>query len=447
MPGFSQGAFYFFEISSIHRQFGEYMAGVGIRQTPYRHRTLQVWAYLRGSMGVKNGHWEWATHDRIGMHRLTGRLPLLGVGLLLIVIGLGRVAVLDPAWRVVTFAGDGVMGWRDGPRNQARFNWPTDVVVGPDWRVYVADFGNNVIRVISAQGEVTTLAGSGNEGFADGVGSMARFNGPNGMTMGPDGALYVADAGNARIRRVGLDGTVTTVAGSGIRGILNGPAKTARFGYPTGVAFDQKGLMYVVDRWANMVRVMTPDGMVGTLAGDGNAGLRDGPGPVARFDSPLSAVWDTHWGLLVTDSGNHAVRRVGPTAMVTTLVGGPEPGNMDGPPDLAAFFWDTGLVGDGRGGIYVTDAHNHRIRYMDPDRQVTTVAGSGLEGGRDGPALQASFAFITGIARDPAGNLLVADSGAHRIRWVVKGEARSVSLGPKAAIAGLLTNPADWSHR
>ncbi|MBI5137866.1 MAG: hypothetical protein HZA24_11115 [Nitrospirae bacterium] len=347
---------------------------------------------------------------------------------------------VDRPWGVAPFAGEGVAGFRDGPREAARFNWPTAVAVTPDWSVYVADFGNHRIRRVDPGGRVTTLAGSGADGFADGTGPAAAFSGPNGLALGPDGALYVADAGNARIRRVALDGAVTTVAGDGVRGVRDGPAARARFVYPTGLAFDRKGLLYVVDRWANNVRVVTPEGVVGTLAGDGTPALRDGPGPVARFNNPLAAVWDTHWGLVVADSGNHALRRVGPDAVVTTLAGGPEPGTMDGPADVAAFAWNTGLVGDGEGGFFVSDAHNHRIRHMSHGRDVSTVAGTGVAGERDGPAEVASFRFITGIARDLAGNLLVADSGAHRIRRVVRGDAQVVRAGPGIAVAAPLAD-------
>jgi hypothetical protein len=362
-----------------------------------------------------------------GFAALAFALALLGI----------NGATLD--WKVATFAGDGTAGATNGAKDQARFNWPTDLVVTPDWQVFVADFGNHLIRRISSDGEVSTLAGSGQPGFADGVGHHAAFSGPNGLALGPDGHLYVADAGNARIRRVVLHGadvgTVTTVAGGPERGVRDGPGAAARFVYPTGIAFDLKGLLYVVDRWANMVRVITPDGQVGHLAGDGKPGRRDGPGPIARFDNPLSAVWLPRLGLVVTDSGNHAVRRIAANGVVTTLVGGPLPGNMDGPRDVAAFAWPIGVEGDGHGGIYVADAKNYRIRHIDSDLVVSTVAGRGFEGLADGAGPDAGFGFITGLGRDMAGNLLVADSAAHRIRWVLKGDRRVVGLGGGLALA------------
>jgi DNA-binding beta-propeller fold protein YncE len=326
------------------------------------------------------------------------------------------------AWRVVPFAGTGEPGHLDGPKEGARFNWPTDIAVAPDWTVYVADFGNNRLRVISPKGRVSTLAGAG-EGYADGTGEDARFSGPNGIALGPHGDIYVADAGNARIRRVTPAGAVTTVAGDGMRGLMDGPGPKARFAYPTGLAFDPAGHLYVVDRWAHCVRTVAPDGTVATLAGNGVPGFVDGPGSEARFDNPLSATWDPEWGLVVTDSGNHALRRVALDGTVSTLVGGPFPRASDGPPEKAGFYWDTGIVSDGRGGLYVSDAQNHKVRRMTRTLFVTTVAGSGRQGVEDGPDRQAEFAFITGITLDPADNLLVADSGANRIRRIVRGGA------------------------
>jgi sugar lactone lactonase YvrE len=347
---------------------------------------------------------------------------LAAAGLLVLAAG----AAMPPhplpnaGWRVESFAGDGVPGDRDGPKDTARFNWPTDAAVAPDWTVYVADFGNNLIRRIGADGRVSTLAG-GPEGFADGKGTRARFSGPNALVLGPDGDLYVADAGNARIRRVTPEGVVSTVAGDGARGVLDGPGPQAEFVYPTGLVFGPDGTLYVVDRWAHMVRKVAPDGRVSTLAGNGTPGFADGPGPVARFNNPLNAAWEPKRGLVVADSGNNALRWVAPEGTVTTLVGGPSPGGADGPREAARFAWDTAVVADGHGGLYVADAQNHRVRHVSPDLYVTTVAGSGREGALDGPDRLARFGFITGLALDPAGNLIVADSGASRLRRVSRG--------------------------
>lgn len=309
-------------------------------------------------------------------------------------------------------------GHQDGTGPEARFKWPTDVAIADDFTAWVADFGNNCIRRIGADGRVSTVAGDGQAGFADGTGSAARFDGPNGIALGRDGNLYVADAGNARIRKMTPGGSVTTVAGDGTRGHRDGPAGFARFNYPTGIAAAPDGTLYVVDRWDHRVRVIHPDGTVGTVAGDGKPGFVDGP--AARFNNPLSAVWDAHWGLVVTDSGNQAVRRIDSGGTVTTLAGG-SPGDADGVGAAARFHWVTGIAGDGRGNLYLADTLNFRVRRMDRQRRVERVAGSGIQGVTDGPGTIARFAFMTGLERDPAGNLWVTDSKAAAVRRIMRG--------------------------
>lgn len=324
-------------------------------------------------------------------------------------------------WQVVTLVGDGRPGDRDGI--DARLNWPTDLVVTDDWTVYVADFGNHRIRKIDPDGRVSTLAGSG-PGYADGRGDKAAFFNPNGLALGPDGNLYVADAGNARIRKVTPDGWVTTVAGDGLRGVVDGPGNKARFAYPTGLTFAPDGTLFVVDRWAHMVRAIAPDGQVRIVAGGGQAGFVDGPNIHARFNNPLSITWDDHWGLVVTDPGNRAIRTISPDSVVHTLVGGSRV-----PMQRSPFRWNTGVVSDGHGRLYVTDAGRLQVWQVDRQGHSSRVAGSGREGATNGPGDSARFAFITGIIRDPAGNLLLADSGAHQIRRLIQGASQLV-FGP-----------------
>jgi len=370
------------------------------------------------------------------------RLNLSGVAALVfvLVLGMSAPALLNADWQVSGFAGDGHPGVRNGERLAARFNWPTDVVVAPDWSVYVADFGNHLVRHISPQGVVSVLAGSGAPGYGDGVGTQAQFHGPNGLALGPDGALYVADAGNARIRKIILSGDeagrVTTVAGDGVRGVKDGLGASARFVYPTGIAFDLAGLLYVVDRWANMVRVITPEGVVGHLAGDGRPGRIDGPGRGARFDNPLGAAWVPELGLVVADAGNDALRLIAPNGQVSHLLEGVLIGEAVQPLGSPGLAWDSAVIGDGRGGVYVSDANHHRIRHVDRNLTLSTVAGRGVAGTEDGSALAAGFVFVTGLALDPAGNLLVADAGANRIRRVARNGTRVVALKMPQAWAG-----------
>src|ERR1044071_8115683 len=168
---------------------------------------------------------------------------------------------------VTTLAGDGSPVIRDGA--QAGFSDPFGVAVAVDGTVYVADAGeSNRIRKMVPDGTVTTLAG-GAEGFADGVGTAASFNTPSGLALANDGNLFLAETGNNRIRKVTPEGQVSTVAGDGTAGYVDGPASQARFNVPMGIAVDARGNIYVADTYNDRIRMITPDSLVSTIAGDG----------------------------------------------------------------------------------------------------------------------------------------------------------------------------------
>jgi sugar lactone lactonase YvrE len=330
--------------------------------------------------------------------------------------------LLTPASaHVITIAGNGQRGREDGQGELAQFNWPTGVAVGPDWTVYAADYANHLIRKISPDGLVTTLAGDGEPGWHDGAASDAQFNGPDGIALAPSGDLYVADADNRRIRKVAPDGTVTTVAGDGRPGARDGPALTAQFLYPTGVAVDQSGTLYVADRGGHTIRTITPQGVVSTLAGDGRPGYTDGMGTTAQFHDPMSVAVDRSGRLFVTDSGSHAIRMITPQGLVSTLAGSPRSGSSDGTGRAARFSWPTGLALDAAGNLYVADSNNALIREVTPDGVVITLAGLGHPGSEDGPGSMAGFHFPTGVAVDREGDVYVADSANNMIRRISPG--------------------------
>src|SRR4030095_10761193 len=163
---------------------------------------------------------------------------------------------------VSTIAGDGSPVLRDG--RQSGFSDPFGVAVAADGTIYVADAGeSNRIRKISPDGNVTTLAGGG-EGFADGTGASASFNTPSALALGHDGNLYVADTGNNRIRKITPEGVVSTVAGNGTAGYADGPGSQAQFDGPIGVAVDTKGNIYVADTYNDRIRKISSDGVVTT---------------------------------------------------------------------------------------------------------------------------------------------------------------------------------------
>ena len=221
--------------------------------------------------------------------------------------------------RIELAAGDGHRGTVDGERTLARFDDPYGITVAADGTAFIAEGGaSNRIRRITADGRVDTFAG-GVEGFADGRGALARLHTPSGLAIDAAGTLLVADTGNHAIRAVAPDGTVTTLAGTGEAGFADGPASQARFHAPTGVAVDTAGRVFVADGFNDRIRVID-HGQVRTLAGDGRPGFADGPGAQARFDTPSGVAVDAEGIVWVADTGNHALRRIAPDGTTTTPV-------------------------------------------------------------------------------------------------------------------------------
>jgi sugar lactone lactonase YvrE len=214
---------------------------------------------------------------------------------------------IDGALSVV--AGTGEIGYVDGDAAQAQFFLPLGITVDPAGTIYVADSGNGRIRVITAAGRVSTLAG-GERGYSDGPGETARFNGISGVAIDEAGILYVAEADGERVRTINPDGIVSTLAGNGVVGFADGPADEALFKGPTDVALDETGNIYVADLGNHSLRLITTEGLVKTIAGNGEPGYVDGPGPEARFWFPQAVVVDASGIIYVADSGNGVIRIV-----------------------------------------------------------------------------------------------------------------------------------------
>ncbi len=226
---------------------------------------------------------------------------------------------------------------------------PVGIALDDDGNVYVT-VGNS-IRKIKPDGTVTTLAGSSANGYADGLGAEAKFSIPFGIDADANGNVYVADLSNNKVRKITPDGMVSTLAGS-TRGSADEPANTAQFDMPIGVTVDPNGVVFVTE--AFKIRKITTDGKVTTVAGS-TAGYCDGSASTAQFNAPRSVVVDASGNLYITDFGNFVVRRISPDGTVVTVAAG-IPGDVDGPGTTAKFCQTAGIAMDASGAIFLTQS-------------------------------------------------------------------------------------------
>lgn len=367
---------------------------------------------------------------------------------------------ISPQGVVSTLAGaPGDRGHADGIGAAARFSLLAGIAVDSSGNIYVADYGNAVIRRVTPGGEVTTVAGEpGQSGSVDGLGSAARLSGnPSALAFGPDGNLYIAETNT--VRRMTPAGEVTTLAGqAGVAGFDDGDADDARFTSLNGIAVDSTGIAYVSDGgWgrnggilsdANFfsasIRRIALDGTVTTLAGRGSAegfddvvGFADGSGTTARFSYPQGLVVDGSGDIFVADRGNRVIRRVSPEGVVSTIAGvAGQGGSADGAIGDARFMAPAGLALDTAGILYLTDAAHHTVRRVVPGENVSTLAGAApLSGSADGTRSAALFNEPRGITRDAQGNFYVADTGNATIRRIAA-DGAVITLAGSAGQSG-----------
>lgn len=387
--------------------------------------------------------------------------------------GNNRVRKVDVAGVIVTIAGDGTAGYAgDGAAaTAAQLNNPYDVDVDSQGKLYIADAGNdrirkidangiittaaggltrlgfpqgvavipgdvfyiaagvdNVVRKVDAAGGVTTVAGNGQVGYCcdGGPATSGSLREPSGIASDNAGNLYIADAQNNRIRKVDASGRIATVAGTGGTLILGdgGQAISANLYSPSDVAIGAAGVLYIVDSGHSRIRKIDTNGIITTIAGNGNAGYSgDGGAAVeAALNVPLGMAADSAGNLYIADTGNHAVRKVDTAGVITTVAGSGTAGfsGDGGPSTQASLKYPQALAIDARtGDLYISDGGNYRIRKIDTNGTITTVAGttSGYAGD-NGPATSAKLGFPHGIAIDSEGNLYLVDIGNNMVRKV-----------------------------
>ena len=377
--------------------------------------------------------------------------------MVLVAFGSARAAY-GQEYTFTTLAGPGGgPGAIDGPGAEARFNRPLGLAVDGAGNQYVTDSYNNTVRKITPGGVVTTLAGlAGSSGSVNGTGGAARFKFPSGVAVDAVGNVYVADEYNHTIRKITPGGLVTTLAGlPGLAGSVNGTGSAARFNYPNGLAVDAAGNVYVADQSNCTIRKITPGAVVTTLAGvPGLAGSADGTGSAVRFNYPSGVAVDSAGNVYVADESNQAIRKIAAGGVVTTVAGNPalldpygDPagGFADGTGTGAQFNYPLGVAVDAAGNIYVADDWNNAIRKVTPDGVVTTLAGdptphydpngNPMAGYADGTGSTAQFNAPSALAVDNAGRLCVADSGNFTIRQVTT-DGLVTTLAGKPVLVG-----------
>jgi uncharacterized protein (TIGR03437 family) len=331
-----------------------------------------------------------------------------------------------------TLAGDTFPGYMgDGllvSANQTEFRSPEDVAVDSSGNIYIADTGNSYIREIATDGIINSIAGDGTIGYS-GDGGLATGAGlfqPYGISVDSAGDVYIAEAADCRVRMIDLKLDINTIAGNGSPGFAgdSGPAGAALLNEPTGVVVDSSGNLYVADSLNGRVRKITPSAAISTVAGNGGYSYSGDGGPAAKAElyQPQAVAVDASGNSYIADSGNHVVRKVAANGTIATIAGNGVAGygGDGGSGAKAQLNTPTGVAVDNSGNVYIADSGNHRVRRVASDGSISTFAGNGTAGfaGDGGAAASAELYTPFGLAVDASGNLYIAELGNSRVRKV-----------------------------
>jgi trimeric autotransporter adhesin len=356
-----------------------------------------------------------------------------------------RVRKVTSSGTISTVAGIGGEGFSgDGAQAaSALLRLPSAVAVDSTGNLFIADSANYRVRKISVGGVISTLAGTGTQGYSgDGAqAAAATFDGPVGVAVDASGNLYIADYADQRVRKVSSGGTISTLAGTGTQGYSGdgGQATSAQLNQPWGLAADASGTVYIADLMNHSIRKVTPGGVITTVAGTGRPGFAGdgGQAALAQLRYPAGVAVDKSGNLFIADTGNSRVRKVSSAGIITTVAGIMIAGYSGdgGSASSAQLNGPTAVAVDAAGNLYICDHGNNRIRKVASDGVITTIAGVGSPGfsGDGGQAASAQLNGPMGIALDSAGNVFIADYDNSRIRKVTSKTAAS-SYFPQVAV-------------
>lgn len=337
---------------------------------------------------------------------------------------------------ISTIAGIGTRGFSGdgGAATSAQFNDLQGVAVDASGNVYIADTGNNRIRKITRNGTITTIAGTGASGFSGdgGLATSAQLNNPWRVALDASGNIYISDAGNHRIRKISVSGTITTIAGTGTGGFSGdgGNAASAQINSPKGLFVDAAGNVYIADYDNHRVRKVSAGGIITTISGTGTGDFSgDGDAAAsAQLYYPYDVTTDRLGNVYIADETNHRIRKINTTGIITTIAGTGVVGfNGDGGAAISAqLSYPQSLVIDATGNLLIAVAGSHCIRKITPGGTITTIAGTGSEGfnGDGGPATSAQLNNPHQVAIDATGNLYIAEQNNYRVRKVNRSRSK-----------------------
>ena len=341
-----------------------------------------------------------------------------------------RVRKINAAGIISTFAGNGTAGYTgDGSAaTAAELNYASGIGTDTAGNVYIADAGNNCIRMVNSAGVIHTIAGNGTSGYTGdgGPATAAEMYSPYDVRVANNGKIYITDAGNSAIRVIDNTGTITSVAGNGTSGFTGdgGAATAAELSYPYGAVISSSGTLYILDQSNERVRIVNTSGIITTVAGNGSYGYTgDGAAATAaELGKPYSVAFDSSNNTYIADLWNFRIRKISATGVISTIAGNGTGGySGDGGPATDAQIYNPSYVRfDNAGNLYFNDPGNSVIRKIDASGTVTTVAGNGTTGysGDGGPATAAELSQPYGIVKDNSGNMYIADYGNNVIRKV-----------------------------